>query len=28
VEGSFGNIKVTRPQDLALAEFFLGQREG
>lgn len=27
VEGSFGNIKVTRPQDLPLAEFFLGQRE-
>jgi 2-C-methyl-D-erythritol 4-phosphate cytidylyltransferase len=27
VEGSFGNIKVTRPQDLALAAFFLG-REG
>jgi 2-C-methyl-D-erythritol 4-phosphate cytidylyltransferase len=26
VEGSFGNIKVTRPQDLALAEFFLGQQ--
>lgn len=27
VEGGFGNIKVTRPQDLALAEFFLGQQE-
>lgn len=27
VEGSFGNIKVTQPQDLALAEFFLGRQE-
>jgi len=27
VEGSFGNIKVTRPQDLPLAEFFLDRRE-
>ena len=28
VEGSYGNIKVTRPQDLALAELFLGLQEG
>jgi 2-C-methyl-D-erythritol 4-phosphate cytidylyltransferase len=27
VEGSFGNIKVTRPQDLPLAELFLARRE-
>jgi 2-C-methyl-D-erythritol 4-phosphate cytidylyltransferase len=27
VEGGLGNIKVTRPQDLALAEFFLGRQE-
>jgi 2-C-methyl-D-erythritol 4-phosphate cytidylyltransferase len=28
VEGSVDNIKVTRPQDLPLAEFFLARREG
>ena len=27
VEGSAGNIKVTRPDDLALAEFFLSRKE-
>jgi 2-C-methyl-D-erythritol 4-phosphate cytidylyltransferase len=28
VEGSSGNIKVTRPEDLALAEFLLGRAPG
>jgi len=28
VPGSASNLKVTRPEDLALAEYLLGRREG